>query len=340
MSDLKNKYSRFTAIMSCLLSNSNDSNPIYIQSISQYLSIPVLQLRRDILYILSSPALRIAYDEERCENLELEALVDKIYNCDTGWETLPIHLSFDMLSPYSKGYPVYLTPMERTLFYNTIGAIDKSDEILLIKDTSPESDSKIFAKRLAVIQTAIDSERLISFRYLDTKGEATSFTIRPQRILEDIDSQHCYCVSINQNSDTFPFYLFRLDRIYGDILLEKANADHQIPDDPALLSCFDYVWGANLDSSVPVQVRLKIFDANNHNVIEKIRVETARRKYGTLEQDPSDPLIWYYTDRVIGMSSFRRWILKYGMNIVVLEPKDLALSICDSARRKLDSYHS
>ena len=47
---------------------------------------------------------------------------------------------------------------------------------------------------------------------------------------------------------------------------------------------------------------------------------------------------WIYEDEVIGLPSFRSWILSYGSSVKVIEPASLAERILSSSRIRLLNY--
>jgi len=356
-SNMKNKYHRFSAIMSCLLATPSEQFPISAESISRELSIPLSQLRQDLPFILSSPALRAAYQRDLCGGMELTELINRIDQFSNGWEILPLCFQSDILCPADERL-LYLTEFEKSLFDKTLNKSKADNQTLLIKDPPLKPEGDHDDDRIKTIQDAIDDTCQITFNYRPRKSDedddrdggkakpstpsSQNVTTLPLRLLEDTDNQRYYCIGLNRDTPEFPFILYRLSRmrhISRGKISEREVSEAELD----LLSRFDYVWGADLslkEQKDPVPVRLKILNANNNNVIEKIRTETSRRKYGQLTQDPADPSVYYYTDQVIGLNAFRHWINKYGKNIVVLEPAALARRICESAYRRLQNYQT
>ena len=95
------------------------------------------------------------------------------------------------------------------------------------------------------------------------------------------------------------------------------------------------VWGAAFQNGgEPVHVRLEI-RADTANLIGKIRSDVRDRVHGQLRQEEDK---WIYEDEVIGLKSFKAWVMTYGSSVKVVEPASLAEEILDSSRRRLLNY--
>ena len=260
--------------------------------------------------------------------------------------------------------PVYMSETERELFYHYAPNYKKENwNTLLFKnlpfsqinreicrnrnkalDISAEYEQ--INRNLDQITIAIHQHGSINFIYRDKLNSIQEMTIRPLRLLESLDKGLHYIVS-SPDDKTITFH--RLDRIRGSVksikkVKKDTPADAQPePDDVSLetlLQRFDYIWDTDTTyDQEPFDVRIRI-DVNTRNILQKIKNETSRRKYAQLTQSETESGVWYYTDRVIGFHSFRRWVFQYGASMTVLEPKELADSICQSALFKLKFYET
>ena len=94
------------------------------------------------------------------------------------------------------------------------------------------------------------------------------------------------------------------------------------------------MWGMSSFDEEPVPVKVRIY-ANTANIISKIKAETSLRKYRKLTQDGND---YIYTDTIIGTANFRSWLRGYGSSVVVMEPKELADEMKESALKVIQLY--
>lgn len=315
-----------------------------------------------------------ADDDSGC--LFSDELLDLFDRQSEGWDTLPINFHFNeiftgarlmqnyfltenMDSAENVLLPVYMSETERELFYRCVPTYKKENWNTLLFKYPPSAQTgrnpagahgdagKTAARNQQLsanreeVTNAIRFERSVNFRYRDKTGAIEDITIRPLRILESLDSGLHYIIS-SPDSKNITFH--RLDRIQSNVRITKKagtgggapESPDEAPDSP--LRKFDYIWDADAAyDQEPFDVRIRI-EAGTRNILQKIKSETSRRRYARLTQSETDPDVWYYTDKVIGFHSFRRWVYQYGASMTVLEPRELADSICQSALSRLEFY--
>ena len=104
-------------------------------------------------------------------------------------------------------------------------------------------------------------------------------------------------------------------------------------EDLKLLDIFDYSWGMDNDGNI-TDIKLRI--SKTANVAEKIKFELRNRKYGVWED--VDENYCYYTDKILGIGSFKAWLRNYGSSVMVMEPISLAEEMYDAALKKREVY--
>ena len=341
--------------------------------LSEELRVPREQLRQDLMFLMASPIFRTCIhsggegDSDDSDFISSDALLDLFDRQAEGWDTLPVAFHFNDI--YSRDeltsdtrLPIYMSETERELFYHYVPGFEKENwNTLLFKyppfsQINPETHSdrkdaaiasmknKQISSNLEEIATAILINRSISFVYQNKPTSLQQITIRPLKILESLDKGLIYIVS-TPDGKNITFH--RIDRIRGSVSImkkaKKKNPEAARPEPDAaameaLLQRFDYIWDADAAyDQEPFDVRIRI-KANTRNILNKIKNETSRRKYARLTRSETESGIWYYTDKVIGFNSFRRWVFQYGASMTVLEPRELADSICQSALWKLEFY--
>ena len=139
-----------------------------------------------------------------------------------------------------------------------------------------------------------------------------------------------YCITFDESGRTMSY---RLDRILYDV--HPVSGRHFAQDRSRELDRLSYVWGAAFQNDEePVRVRLEII-ANTANMIGKIRNDVRDRVHGRLRQEGDR---WIYEDEVIGLMSFKAWVMTFGSSVKVLEPASLAEEILASSKRRLLNY--
>ncbi len=148
MIDLINKYERLSAEL-CFLNHSlsaeelPDDCPAGITpaTLSEEIHVPLEIVREDLMFILASPIFRTACISE----LKPMEIVDILGKQSHGWEHIPLAFSLDCLDldPPLTGIPVYMTPIEQSVFRSVLNHREPAGEIVSVKDqwrSSADSD--------------------------------------------------------------------------------------------------------------------------------------------------------------------------------------------------------
>lgn len=219
---------------------------------------------------------------------------------------------------------LFLNKMEQSLLK------DNNSGRLLIKDSSlPVSDS--VRRHLDRIEEAVRKRCYVRFMYRSPViGHNEYIEIAPLRLFLNTTDGLFYCISINGDEKMLTY---RLDRILFDVHLVKSRRFEDLHE--KTLEKLDYVWGAAFENdSPPVHVKVEIYAATP-NILGKIRAETRSRRYASIRKEGDH---YIYEDEVIGLPSFRSWILSYGSSVKVIEPASLAERILSSSRIRLLNY--
>lgn len=364
MKKYNNELERLTFIISLLSSDNyrdNDGNPtLTINKIHEITEIPKYILIKDVISLLendffsSHVHLYGNWEEYDNEEDEIESFKKSIISFRESSCEVPFFISEELFLNVlddTEKHPILFDSLER----NVISKILKKKyaDNVWIKE-SPFSPPEKIIRLQDLIRISIENNNPISFSYVDSSGEKSSYEeYNAYRIFETIDEGVVYILSINPDNS---LDLKRLDRM----LFHKSLNDKKMP--PCNEKAFerlDYMWAADgIGEDTPTKVTLLI-EENTKNIISKIESETYRRKYGKLEKfskkdkafqkkynkliqklipDDHSEKAWIYTDEVLGINSFKRWLRKYGSSVLVLEPKELAIEMKESAERKLANY--
>ena len=221
---------------------------------------------------------------------------------------------------------LFFDAIERNLF------LRKGIQELKIKNT-PSSVSMEVMERVKVIEKALQQEQYVKFRY-KRAGASTAESIEtaPRFLYFNATDSLYYCISF-QNEEIVPF---RLDRILYEIRIVKKQAPPLDPDD-SRLQRLQYVWGAAFSMEEdPCHVKIRIKE-NTSNILGKIRSDISGRAHASLYQENE---FWYYEDDIIGISSFRSWLMSFGSSVKAIEPKSLAEELYQSSLMRLENYEN
>ena len=206
---------------------------------------------------------------------------------------------------------------------------------LRIKDT-PQSIPDEIRRRARSIEEAVRIGCYVHFLYRSPLlPGAERVEVAPLMLFHNTTDDLYYCITYIDDV----IYAYRLDRILFDVHLDRAKRVRMTNKEQAVsrarLEHLHYCWGAAFDKdAVPVHVKLEICP-NTANILTKIRNDTADRRFGSLREEDGRFL---YEDDVIGLNSFRSWVLAYGSSVKVLEPRTLAEEVVESSRLRLLNY--
>ena len=319
-----NALERLSNIFCLLQNNGYDAS---IKQISKALNIPRSVIRADIKALLKNNTFSSYFDEEL---FDVEIYDDDDLPCIND-DTILYLESTEFQIPDGH-VPIYITHGEKELlaqyYPEIIGRNNK--KLYLIKDAPTKLDVNT-DDLCAQIQLAIDNNQYIKFSYRNTKdGSLKAYELAPKLIYNNTINGRMYMITLRDNED---FTAWRLDRIYSANIIENHIDDTPIPE--KVTNRFDYLWAMDNDGgNEPIHVKIRI-DGYSRNIIEKIKNDISRRKYAKLYEDGS---FWYYEDEIIGISSFRSWIYKYGSAMVVMEPVELARDVYNSAVERFKRY--
>lgn len=317
-------------IISLIMAENFDAS---INSLSSVCSLPVPQMRKCIATIFQNKLL-LSHLSDSPESMDDDnSLMTGILfrdelalgHCDSA----NIYL-VDMEDLFEKHLLLPLTAVETGYLSSTYPSLLQNNMTNLFEikgdmDAIPPA----ILERQDIIDTAIQQNKQVKFRYYSPQYGASTIQCSPVLIVQNITSHILYLKATNN------FY-YRLDRIKSDIkiLNEKSEIGTYTPNPYQ-----KYFWGTEYhDHGKPVHVKLRIANETS-NIIEKIKKDTAlRAQTCSLYQDEQDSHFFYYEDDILGIQDFRRWMRSYGSSITVLEPQELIDEIVSGAERTLEFY--
>lgn len=300
-------YERITELVSLL--NDYDFEPT-IRRISTATDTSLPQTREDLAQ-LHRLGIRL-YPEEIADRLNRD---DSQYDDEV--------LGLDMELPVS-GPLLFLNRSEADLFRT------RNLRSLLIKD-SPYSVPDAVKRRTRQIEEAIRQGCYVNFLYRSpVVGTSERIEAAPQMLFHNTTDDLYYLLTIEEDGRIFSY---RLDRMLFDIRLVKGRSFTPMSEDQR--TRLTYAWGAAFhNDEAPVHVKIRI-SADTPNILTKIRSDTHDRVHGRLYSEND---YYVYEDDVIGLASFRAWLLPYGASVKVLEPQSLAVEILQSSKLRLLNY--
>ena len=299
----QNSFTRLSNLFCLLCSPHEDATA---EKISDSLDIPISIIKEDITTLFHHNA----FSNSALDRISISA-------CDFGFpmDTAPIYISHNEKALLKNYYPHFLLN-------------SSVDSPYIIKE-SPTQLSLDTSNLCNKIQSAIDNQYHLKITYRErATGDIINYEIEPQLLYHNINDGRIYLIHYTDR-----LYAFRLDYILSVSSLKSVKNTISMPKN--MLDIFNYLWGMDFNSEVdPIHVKLRI-DAYNRNLLQKIKSDTARRKYGKLYQNNT---LWYYEDEIIGLNAFRSWINQFGYSVLVLEPETLATEIYHSAKLRLENY--
>ena len=175
-----------------------------------------------------------------------------------------------------------------------------------------------------IIYGAVSGKRKIAFMYRSkTRGQVIRVETFPEAVYHNYDENIVYLI----DNKMIPY---RLDRIcWGRIrIFEEKKTVSLTEEQKAAIDCF---WGAPLHPEQQIKETVKVlFSDLLPNTLVRLQAETTGRRFGQLEVS-EDGKSAVYTDSVIGMDAFRRWLRSYGSAARLAEPLDAAVRMYESA---------
>lgn len=349
-----------TKILSFLLYEDFCSTP---ENISKALNVPIEQVRQDFTALLSidmlktkiHPITRQVKTDFDISNKELwkRQMLSGFYD-HTEFSIDAETLYMNRTSGYctETQIPIWLKPIEflqlKTQYPYLFKSKLQSSGIKIKSPTPVFNKTDVILKHANILSNAITNKKSVSIRYERPHISGTfnnrlydTFTIYPQYLYHDTDKSLIYCIALERdtiNKNDISLKIFRLDRIRNIENRSKATpfsiSDEMHQHLKETRKKLDYMWGMSNFDEDPVSVKVRIY-ANTANIISKIKAETSLRKYGKLTQDGNN---YIYTDTIIGTNNFRSWLRGYGSSVVVMEPKELADEMKESALKVIQLY--
>lgn len=318
----ENSFYRLNTIISLL---SSEEFSYSIDNLSQILNIPKPILHNDILNLLKSTenSLYLYPEDDELEDdfiyspaLEKELLSGK-------YDQVP--LSID--NPFKSDISISLTNFELNCLNDFLkqynyNVLKKDNDYIIKNGVLAFSDKEILIQD--AIKNAISDDECLDISYMSRSGDFFTRTIRPICIVHNIIENIMHVVTIHENK----IYPYRLDRIKS-----VSPATSKIPKgDLSILPDLETVWG--MEFGEVYHVKAKIYD--EANVVEKVKRDLGKRAKKTLTK--ADDFYYIYEDTIVGINSFRSWVNSFGSSVIVLEPKELAKEIIDSAKTRYSYY--
>ena len=307
-------FERITELVS-LLSRSDED--MTVSTIARLTETGISQTKRDL-------ALLHRYGI----HIHPEQAAAAFWQSDDSYDHTPLSLASDLpMQTPEEGPLLFLNPIEYGLFYQ------KELVPVKIKD-SPAASAAPPEEHAKRIEEAIAKNCFVRFRYRRGGASASeSVETAPRKLYFNATDGLWYALSLPDDENIIVPY--RLDRILFDVRVDpKKPAPPLDPDDRRLL-LLPYVWGADFSAeTAPVHVKIRI-EPNTPNLLGKIRSDTACREHAKLTCEGD---FYYYEDDVIGLNSFRSWLMSFGSSVKVLEPKALAARILLSSKQRLRNY--
>lgn len=196
----------------------------------------------------------------------------------------------------------------------------------LVPDISYDSDT------INTIEKSIEQGATLSVTDKNNK----KFRFTPHFIKRDINTRQLYAIQIY---DDGYITAIRLDEIKEIKIHKKDVTGIKAVIAPKLKKRIESIWSFEYEelekiiNNKPCHVKLMVFDETG-NIIEKMKRDILERRNakftGPFESDIksiSSQNYYYYEDDILGMDSFKHWVMKFGRSIIVLEPKTLGYDI-------------
>lgn len=240
-----------------------------------------------------------------------------------------VRFSLDMTLPlagdYASPYLIFLNRDEQAI-------MEKSRLGVMVKDSLASASAEV-RERLRIIREAIRTGKCIEFTYKSPSLPAAEHVkAAPVMLCHNRTDDLWYCVVF---PDAERIFTYRLDRIMPrstghDVLLLKESFTPPPREDPRF-ERLSLMWGMDFDNAHPDPVCIKVRIApNTSNILNKIRADIADRTEARLYEENG---FWYYEDRLIGLRSFKNWLLSFGSSVKVLSPASLAEEIIAEAKK-------
>lgn len=318
----ENNFYRLNTIISLL---SSEEFSYSINNLSEILNVPKPILHNDILSLLKSTENSL-YLYPNDDELEDDFIYSQALEKDIlGGKYDDVSLSID--NPFKSDVSVSLTNFELNCLNDFLkqynyNILKKDNDYLIKNSVLAFTDREILIQE--AISNAITDDTCIDISYVSRGGNYFTRTIKPLRIVHNLVENIMHVVTIYEDK----IYPYRLDRIKS-----VSPATKEIPKpDLSILPNLDSVWG--MEFGDVHHVKAKIY--NEANVIEKVKRDLGKRAKDTLTK--INDTYYIFEDTIIGINSFRSWVNSYGSSIIVLEPRELANEIIDSAKTRYSYY--
>ena len=318
-------------------------SPITIREIADALDCQIHIVREDVKYIVehnvANMNIDILYDVEEENELFEETEEDDVDLNETltlSWyadilkgdydDTLLQTASFD-----DEFCSVTLNSLEKEFVKNCITG-NFAEESIVIKKLNAEDKASF--EHIQQLDKAIRNHQKVEMIYRSPKNEKREQPelkkkeFFPAALVKFVDKNLYYVVKIKEGQ----LITYRVDRIQS-VKLSKEKQEYSA-EELKLLEKFDYMWSTE-NAEEPFDVKLRV--TKEAGVYSRMQEELQYRKYGVWNEDEK---FYYYSDTVIGRTSFMQWVRKYGKSVMLMEPVELAKEIYKAAVLKREMYQN
>jgi len=244
-------------------------------------------------------------------------------------EMLSLYLCRQLLAPlagtqFGEGLQAALDKIKALLPASSLSHFDKLSDAILVTNT-PFHDYSQQSKEIGIINRAVSEGRVLRICYAPPKRESFEATFHPYGIV--LHGAALYCVGRLIRGSTAAIRKLKVSRFVGAELTDRSFVR---PEGFSLESCMAGGFGIYTAGSLQT-VRLRFTGWAATSVSEQ-------------QWHPSQRIITKADNSLVAefrlgnSPEFRRWVLGFGRNAVVLQPKSLADEIAEELAAARAAY--
>ena len=195
----------------------------------------------------------------------------------------------------------------------------KMAPVLRIKDSFRSAPSKNVLRYLDVITDAIQYKKKLEICH---GTMCVRSVISPLKVFYNATENEYAIVTIDKNGEPFLYPLSDIESV------KPLKKKFSVPETEALEKLHQ-LWGTEFKSD-RVHARVRFY--HEGNVHEKVKRDTANRKYATLTAQGKTLV---FEDDVYGYDTFKAWVLGFGASAVVEKPLKLRNEIIREMKERL-----